>query len=559
MTLSLNGVMHGMSVQANSNRIMAIPLILLAAMPASAQSDPASLERTIPKFNAPPATDRLGVATPTLPPSVGARIASRFVLGAVNIDGATVFGSEELAQSYESLLASEIGRAELDAIVARITARYRQAGYFLSYASLPEQSVQSGIVGIRVVEGYVGDVRVEGSDRSTQAVQQIAKQLVNDRPLRTATLERVLGLIRDLPGLTVVETRISRSPADPARHELTIVLGSDPARALVYTDNRGTIDGARLRGYSSLSLASLVVPGDQLQLDLFAIPSRNFRFIYGQAKMSLPIGFDGLRLFAAHSRGAQYQRLDGPNQRGTSRQSTAEIVYPFVKSRSFSLVGHASLSDIENAERKAGSTIQHDRLNVARAWLEFANVGHARVDGRIGVSQGVSLGNITGKRDPLSSRLGASGRFTKFNVDAQLNAPLSEQFSVRIDTSAQYSTEPLLAAEEFGLGGNRIGRAFDFNDMTGDHGFGVMLELSRRLGDYGHIKQLEIFTYVDGGAAFRNRRVADLPENQWLTGVGGGARLSLFGLSLSGEVGAPLVDRGNNHHLRAFASASKVF
>ena len=551
--------MHGMSVQANSNRIMAIPLILLAAMPAAAQSDPASLERTIPKFNAPPATDRPIVTTPTLPPSAGARIAGRFVLGAVNIDGATVFGSGELAQSYESLLASEIGQSELDAIVARITARYRQAGYFLSYASVPEQSVQSGIVGIRVVEGYVGDVRVEGAGRSTQAVQQIARQLVNDRPLRTATLERVLGLIRDFPGLTVIETKISRSPADPARHELTIVLGSDPARALVYTDNRGTIDGARLRGYSSLSLASLVVPGDQLQLDLFAIPSRNFRFIYGQAKVSLPIGSDGLRLFAAHSRGAQFQQLDGPNQHGTSRQSTAEILYPFVKSRAFSLLGHASLSEIENAERKAGARIQHDRLDVARAWLEFANVGHARIDGRIGVSQGVSLGNITGKRDPLSSRPGASGRFTKVNVDAQLTAPLSEQFSVRIDTSAQYSTAPLLAAEEFALGGSRIGRSFDFNDITGDHGFGAMVEASRRLGDKGRIKQLEIFAYVDGGMAFRHNRLPGLPDNQWLAGVGGGARLSLFGLVLSGEAGAPLAHRGDNGHVRAFASASKVF
>ena len=132
--------------------------------------------------------------------------------------------------------------------------------------------------------------------------------------------------------------RISRSPQDAAKHKLTIVLGSDRVRALFYTDNHGTIDGARMRGYSSVSIASLAIPGDQLQLDLFTIPSDKFRFVYGQARASLPVGSDGLRFSLSASRGDQFQRMAGPNQHGTSRQFIADIAYPFAKSRAFSAV-----------------------------------------------------------------------------------------------------------------------------------------------------------------------------------------------------------------------------
>ena len=85
------------------------------------------------------------VVAPELTSETGARVAGTFVLGAVNIEGATVFSSDELAKTFDPYLASIVGQAELDKIASDITDHYRNAGYILSYATVPEQSVASGI------------------------------------------------------------------------------------------------------------------------------------------------------------------------------------------------------------------------------------------------------------------------------------------------------------------------------------------------------------------------------------------------------------------------------
>ena len=141
-----------MQVRVISRLLLALAAALAGSI-AHAQTDTGSIERTIPKVEVAPEQRQAKVATPSVPAESGARVSGTFVLSAVNIDGATVFSSEELAKSFELYLASRIGQPELDKIAADITERYRRAGYLLSYAVVPEQSVSSGIVGIRVIEG----------------------------------------------------------------------------------------------------------------------------------------------------------------------------------------------------------------------------------------------------------------------------------------------------------------------------------------------------------------------------------------------------------------------
>lgn len=532
----------------------------LSASAAHAQSSAGALERTIPKVEAIPTEKQPSVATPSELAETGARVSGTFILAALNIEGATVFSSEELAQSFEPYLASRIGQAELDKIAADITERYRRAGYLLSYAVVPEQSVSSGIVRIRIIEGFIGKVRIGGGGQAAAAARNLAERIGADRPLRKSTLERTLGLMRDIPGVSLVDTRISRSPKNPASHELTIRLRADRFRALAYSDNRGTIDGARLRAYSSFSMASLAAPGDQLQVDLFSIPSEDFRYLYGQVKLSEPLNSDGLRISLSASRGDQFQRFSVANQNGKSRQLTAELEYPFLQSRSLTLAGHASINDWKSEEKLGNTVVQRDRLQVARAWLEFSRGTRTRIDGRIGLSHGFDLGSVTKEGDPLASRPGASGNFTKFNANVRVVAPVADRLTVRVDTSAQYSTKPLLVPEEFALGGSRIGRAFDFNEISGDHGISGMVEFAYRVPDSKRgPKSVELFAYADGGGAFRKHSPVFFPDEQWLASAGAGARFSALGFLISGEFGIPIARSHVDRAPRAFFSAVKTF
>ena len=111
----------------------------------------------------------------------------RFTLGAVNINGATVFSQAQLSSYFEQYLATEIDQSRLAQMAEAITARYRQTGYLLSYAMVPRQTVEAGMVRLSVVEGRIGNVQVQGANKAqAAAIEAVATPLVKGGPLKSA-------------------------------------------------------------------------------------------------------------------------------------------------------------------------------------------------------------------------------------------------------------------------------------------------------------------------------------------------------------------------------------
>lgn len=87
-----------------------------------------------------------------------------------------------------------------------------------------------------------------------------------------------------------------------------------------------------------------------------------------------------------------------------------------------------------------------------------------------------------------------------------------------------------------------------------------MLELGYRFGDLqAGLKGVDLFGYVDGGGAFRQKNVPGFADSQWLAGVGAGARFTIAGLTFTGEVGVPLARTGRKRSPRGFVSATKAW
>src|SRR6185295_1018976 len=126
-----------------------LSVLALAAAPAVAQNEPAALERTIPEPEA-QAPSNPAISAPRRAKPARVKTPKRFTLGAVNIQGARAISRDELSQYFEPMLAREIDGAKLGELAARITRRYRDSGYLLSYASIPAQNVEAGIVSLDV-------------------------------------------------------------------------------------------------------------------------------------------------------------------------------------------------------------------------------------------------------------------------------------------------------------------------------------------------------------------------------------------------------------------------
>jgi hemolysin activation/secretion protein len=518
--------------------------------------EPGAIERTIP------ANVRLNSIGPTLAVPVRELVPrsadhKKFTLGAVNIDGATVFSQQDLSRYFEPYLATEVDQGQLSKMAQAITARYRQTGYLLSYAIVPSQNVEAGMVRLAVVEGRIDKVSVQGAGSAQGAIEAIAAPLVNGAPLRNGALERAIGLIRDFPGVTVTDIALMRSGIEGGRYTLKITVAPDRVRGFSYADNRRTGSIGHSRVYNSVSISSLAVQGDELRVDLFAVPGGHSRYLYGQLLGTVPVGRRGLRLTISGSRGDQYLRSD-ERFKGKSDNISAQLSYPFLRSRVLTMIGKVSVTDWRGVGTQQGTRRLRDRLRVARAGIEFGNEGKTRFQGELLLSRGLGFGAMTRVGDPMASRPDASGRFTKATAAFQVSRALDERFTLRGTALVQYSDRPLLSAEEFSLGGNRVGRAFDFNARTGDRGAGAGLELGYRLGTAKADRPgVEIFGFADGGVVAEIKSSVTPAQTRALSSLGLGSRFSIAGMSIALETGVPLT--GGHRSPRLFASVLRSF
>ncbi|MDH5299399.1 MAG: hypothetical protein OEV91_10310 [Desulfobulbaceae bacterium] len=117
-----------------------------------------------------------------LPPDKAEAI--RFVLSAIEVEGATVYSREQLLPLWQEYLGKEISLLQVYQIADAITAKYRNAGYILTQSIVPPQKIENGIVRIKVIEGFVNEVIIEGEvQRRASLFREWAEKIKASRPL----------------------------------------------------------------------------------------------------------------------------------------------------------------------------------------------------------------------------------------------------------------------------------------------------------------------------------------------------------------------------------------
>jgi len=87
------------------------------------------------------------------------------VLVAVETEGVTVYGPEDLRPLYQDLLGQEVTLDSVFALAEAVTAHDRNDRYTLSQAIVPPQTIRAGEVRLTVVEGFIDKVLIEGEPR----------------------------------------------------------------------------------------------------------------------------------------------------------------------------------------------------------------------------------------------------------------------------------------------------------------------------------------------------------------------------------------------------------
>lgn len=231
-----------------------------------------------------------------------------------------------------------------------------------------------------------------------------------------------------------------------------------------------------------------------------------------------------------------------------STEGSISYNHPFIRSRSQNLSGGLALQwkDTETRLRDFASDASNpgrDHVRVFQQrltydWVDrWMGINLAEVRNNIGLD----MWGATKKDDERRSREVADGRFVYLNGNIGRLQGLGGPWSVYGELQWQYSFDPLLPSERFGVGGSGIGRGFAPGNITGDRGFALKLEprYGQAVG-YSWLRSYQAYAFYDWGKTYNLDMDDD--EQQKLGSIGAGVRFNLTDqLSFNPEIARQVI------------------
>jgi hemolysin activation/secretion protein len=200
----------------------------------------------------------------------------------------------------------------------------------------------------------------------------------------------------------------------------------------------------------------------------------------------------------------------------------AQVSHPLIRGYRRNLYLSASLDGLDSHNAFFGQELSNERTRTLRGALAYSLTTSKSV---LLVSGAASLGlsGLGARTDPGLARKD----FRKANLKFAFNHALGSNWVIRLDSAAQITPDLLPASEQFSLGGEEFGRAYEASYLVGDEGYGVSGELAYVItrGLPPGLANSEIYGFVDkGGVRYRGRLGAPTQDLS-LASAGGGVRV----------------------------------
>ena len=485
-------------------------------------------ERNLPAPNLPADAFRPAAPALQLPPPAATQnqplmMDTRVLVKRIRIEGGTVYPLKELGEAYQPFIGREATLAELIEATRGLTRRYQQDGYLLSYAFLPPQDFNQGVLRVVLVEGYIKEYELQGDVGPVSAyLQKLVNKLMAERPLTRKTFERYTTLMSRVPGVTLqaqvpppgTTDGATRLIAQASRKPFTSSLGMtddnhDGLQALL-----GLSSNAQTALAEQVSLNALFPPGDDHE--------RYFRLDYSQY-----LGSEGtqLSLYGSRYRSDPSTRLQLDNglqlksHRENDRLSIG-VSHPLIASPTqwLSVAGRLYAVNDTTDYRVIGlpigvSTRTDVRALATEADWRQADAGRLRIVSA-GLYQGIDgMGAKTDADYDLD--------FFRLRLSGVQSDKYFENWQGVVSGAVYWTDDSLPDSERAVFGGQNFGRGYPSDQASGDKGWGAAYELNYSFKrDDRWLKVLQPYAVLDAARVEFNR----LPVKD--------SRLSSFALGL---------------------------
>lgn len=454
------------------------------------------------------------------------------VLDSVSVEGNSVFSQEELDSVYADKLGQEITLADVYAIRDAITKKYRESGYIISRAVIPQQQFnKSGAnVKVRVIEGFVNNVTVQGEQKANmKIINRYAEKIKQDGALNSKNLERYLLLMNDLAG-TQATAILRPSASGTGGTDIIIDVKHDKLNGAVSADNSGSKYIGPWLATAEGNLNSALGQSERIRAIAISAPDNN-ELLSGRLEYGQPVGYEGteFKLSAGKTRTRPGSTLEALDIEGDTVIYSAEVTHPFLRTRRENLSGRAVVDFKDTNTDSLGTNLYKDKVRTLTLGYTYDLAdrfgGVNLLDGS--VTQGFDVFDASQDTD-LTSRSNGEGVFTRWNFEASRTQNLVDRLVLFVASQGQYSNEGLLASEEFGFGGRDFGRGYDFSEITGDSGIAGKLELQYGIDTtYRYLSNVQLYSFYDIGRVWQQDLITGEDDTTSAASAGLGVRFNI--------------------------------
>lgn len=491
-----------------------------------------------------------------------------FQLNNITIDGMTAYSESDVKSIYSDKLGTEASFADLYRIATELTTRYRNDGYILSKVIVPPQEINNGAVRLRAIEGFVDQVIINNPNRDrTYLIERITQSITQSRPLQSDVLERAMLLINDLPGVTA-RSVLAPSPDTTGAARVTIDIDEkDDTEGFALMNNRGTRYMGPLQTIAGVTVNSPVGLYESLSLQTMTTPEgwSERELDYTSLSYTQPINGHGTKITLGGSvtSTAPGFTLSEFGVEGLSRSWYIALTHPVKRTRTENINAGLRL-DYLNSERRDNISPDksEDRVRAVRlnADWQFSDSHKGINTLQAEISRGLDIFNAREDFSPNLTRQRGRHEFTKITATATRQQAISDRFEIYAAITGQKSANILLASEEFGVGGQDFGSAYDSSEITGEDGFATRLELryTNSFAKKWLPRNYQAYTWYDISRVWDRDSSSAKDQERSLASAGIGVR-ALFNEKISGtlDLALPLtrrVETENDKDIRIFSS-----
>lgn len=483
----------------------------------------------------------------------------------IEVTGSTILSAADINAIVQRYEGRSLTLEELRTVADEITQRYLDRGYITSRAILVDQTIADGVVQIRVVEGGLERIDIEGNRQVKASYIRNRIKLGAGTPLNQNALEDQLRLLKADPLFQNVEASL-RAGEQLGQSVLTVrVTEADPWDAALSVDNYSPPSVGSERLGASLLYRNLTGIGDQVAAAYYVSTTGGAELYDFSYRVPLNAMNGTLQLRAAPN---DYKITDPEfadlGIRGASELYEISYRQPLVRSprEEFALSLGFTFQDGQTFlfnDFPTPFVIGVDENGVSRTSVIKFGQDYVKRDPqgawalRSQFNFGTGLFDATTNPAPIPD-----GRFFSWLGQAQRVQALGTNNLLIAQLDVQLTPDSLLPSQQFVIGGGQSVRGFRQNARSGDNGVRFSLEdrIALQRNEAG-LPTLQLAPFVDLGAVWNQ---ADNPNQINGDRFLGGAGLGLLwqpvrGLDVRLDYAVPfleLSDRGENAQDKAF-------